>query len=144
MNTNDVWFTVNELYKQVDVFFIGSVDNNGFPNQKVVFPAKRRETIEEIFFSTNTSSMRVKQYLENPKACVYFVNQQTFQAAMLTGKMSVMHDQSIKSQLWNLGDEQYYPQGETDSDYCILQFKSEKGRYYHNLHSIDFDVSNRR
>ena len=34
----------------------------------------------------------------------------------------------------------YYPQGVTDPDYCVLKVTAEKGRYYSNFKSEDFDV----
>lgn len=33
---------------------------------------RKRAGLKEFYFSANTSSMRVKQYLENPRAPVYF------------------------------------------------------------------------
>lgn len=135
---NEVWNTVNELHKSVDSFFVGSVDDNGFPNIKVMFPTKNRQTIKVIYFSTNTSSRRVAQFRKNAKASVYFLDKENFKGVMLTGIMEVLEQQEIKSRFWNEGDEQYYSLGETDPDYCILKFTAEKGRYYHNLHSDDF------
>lgn len=32
--------------------------------------------------------------------------------------------------MWKDGDEQYYPNGVDDDDYCILEFIAEIGRYY--------------
>jgi general stress protein 26 len=40
--------------------------------------------------------MRVKQYLENPKACVYFYDQRFFRGIMLNGGMEVLHDAQSK------------------------------------------------
>lgn len=31
---------------------------------------------------------------------------------------------------WKDGDEQYYPKGVEDEDYCIIEFAAESGRYY--------------
>ena len=33
-----------------------------------------------------------------------------------------------------------YPEGVADPDYCILKFTAEKGRYYSNFKSEDFDI----
>jgi len=32
--------------------------------------------------------------------------------------------------IWRPGDEMYYPKGVTDSDYCVLRFTAQQGRYY--------------
>lgn len=45
-----------------------------------------------------------------------------------------------KERIWMDGDNMYYPKGVTDPDYCVLKFTAEKGRYYSNFKSEDFDV----
>ena len=67
----------NELKKMAfirkqKIAFICSVDGEGFPNVKAMLKPRKAEGLRFFWFSTNISSMRVKQYLENPKACVYF------------------------------------------------------------------------
>ena len=137
---DDVWRIADELHRGADLFYLGSVDGGGFPNVKTVYPAKFRESIREIYFSTNTSSLRVAEYRRNPKASVYYASCATFQGVMLVGFMEVLEEQGTKSRFWNEGDEQYYPLGETDPDYCILKFTPVRGRYYHNFRSEDFTV----
>ncbi|MDR0293717.1 MAG: hypothetical protein LBH95_06150 [Oscillospiraceae bacterium] len=43
----------DSLHKKVKFFFIGSVDQAGFPNIKTVLPVNRRESIKHIYFSTD-------------------------------------------------------------------------------------------
>jgi general stress protein 26 len=59
------------------VAFIASVDEAGFPNLKAMLPPRKRDGLREFYFSTNTSSMRVMQYRENPKACIYLYRKVT-------------------------------------------------------------------
>jgi general stress protein 26 len=99
-----------------------------------------REGIKHFYFTTNTSSMRVSQYLANPKACVYFFDKRFFRGVMLKGTMEVLLDSVTKEKIWHNGDELYYPKGVTDSDYCVLKFTTQKGRYYSNFKSEDFVV----
>jgi hypothetical protein len=49
---------------------------------------------------------------------------------MLTGNMQVCTDSETKLAFWKQGDEQYYPLGPTDPDYCMLKFVAVKGNYY--------------
>ncbi|RAZ95716.1 pyridoxamine 5'-phosphate oxidase, partial [Klebsiella oxytoca] len=51
--------------------FIASVNEQGYPVIRAMLAPRKIEG-NEIYFSTNTSSNKVKQYLENEKACVYF------------------------------------------------------------------------
>lgn len=64
-----------KLLKFIDkqkVSFICSVDKDNFPNVKAMLKPRKHNGIKEFYFSTNTSSMRVKQYQENPNASIYF------------------------------------------------------------------------
>ena len=49
---------------------VTSVDENGWPCTKAMLPPRKRLGIETFYFTTNTSSMRVSQYRQNPKACI--------------------------------------------------------------------------
>ena len=61
---------------------------------------------------------------------------------MLKGTMEVLTDSKSKEEIWREGDEIYYPLGVTDSDYCVLKFTAQSGRYYSNFRSEDFLVNN--
>lgn len=131
---------IGELADNQKTVFLGSVDEQGFPNIKAMLQTRKREGIRIFYFTTNTSSMRVKQYLKNPKACVYFCNQDTFIGAMLLGTIEILTDDKSKQMIWREGDEIYYPKGVTDPDYCVLRFTTLSGRIYRNFHSVNFEV----
>jgi general stress protein 26 len=132
--------TIGNLIERAGVSIISSVDEEGFPNSKAMLPPRKREGIKHIFFTTNTSSMRVRHYLNNPKACVYFFDKRFFKGVMLRGAMEVLHDSASKEMIWRHGDEMYYPKGVTDPDYCVLRFTAQDGRYYSDFKSENFDV----
>lgn len=132
--------TIGNLIDKANVSIISSVDEDGFPNSKAMLPPRKREGIKHFFFTTNTSSMRVGQYLKNRKACIYFFDKRFFKGVMLRGTMEILHDSAAKEMIWRQGDEMYYPQGVTDPDYCVLRFTTQNGRYYSNFKSEDFEV----
>jgi general stress protein 26 len=132
--------TIGNLIDHATVSIIGSVDEIGFPNVKAMLPPRKRTGIKHIYFTTNLSSMRVKQYATNPKACVYFFDKQFYRGVMLKGTMTVLKDSKSKKMIWRDGDELYYKGGVTDPDYCVLRFTAANGRYYHNFKSEDFEV----
>ena len=134
--------TIGGIIDKSGTAMIGSVDGEGFPNMKAMLPPRKREGICEFYFTTNTSSMRVKQYLENPKASIYFYDKRFYRGVMLKGTMEVLTDSKSKEEIWREGDEIYYPLGVTDSDYCVLKFTAQSGRYYSNFRSEDFLVNN--
>jgi general stress protein 26 len=132
--------TIGNLIDKASVSLIGSVDEAGFPNTKAMLPPRKREGIRRLYFTTNTSSLRVKQYAANAKACVYFFDKRFYRGVMLKGDMEVMRDAKTKKMIWRDGDEMYYSQGVTGPDYCVLKFTAQSGRYYSDFRSEDFEV----
>jgi len=123
------------------VAFIASVDEAGFPNMKAMLPPRK---IEEncLYFTTNTSSLRVSQYRENPKASVYFFEKGRFryEGVMLIGTMEVLEDAETKEEIWRTGDTMYYKKGVDDPDYCVLKFTALRGRRYCAFKSESFEL----
>ena len=111
--------------------FLGSVNQQGYPVIRAML-APRKIDGNEIFFSTNTSSKKIAQYLENNKACVYFFKRGKFkyQGVSIIGEMEVCTDQNTKDMIWRFGDKLFYKQGVTDPDYCVLKFKGKSAEYY--------------
>ena len=97
--------------------------------------APRKIDGNEIYFSTNTSSNKIKQYLANNKACVYFYKRGRFkyQGVWMIGEVEVCTDQPTKDEIWRFGDSFIYKQGVTDPDYCVLKFKGIQAEYYCDL-----------
>ncbi|MDR1100853.1 MAG: pyridoxamine 5'-phosphate oxidase family protein [Clostridiales bacterium] len=133
--------TIGNLIDKQSTAFIGSVDENGFPNVKAMLQPRKRDGIGVIWFSTNTSSMRVSQFNANNKACVYFYDKRFFRGAQLIGAMEVLTDAASKESIWRRGDTLYYKKGVTDPDYCVLRFTTQSGRYYANFSSQSFTIS---
>ena len=128
--------------KKQKVSFVCSVDETGFPNVKAMLKPRKQVGLKEFYFSTNTSSMRVKQYLDNPNASIYFYHKGIvrYEGVMLTGTMEVLTDQKTKDMIWRKGDTMFYKDGVTDPDYCVLKFTAKSGRYYCDLKTESFDV----
>lgn len=132
--------TVGNIADKLKIAFIGSVDEQGYPNVKAMLRPRKREGIKVFYFTTNTSSMRVCQFLSDNKACVYFCDSRFFRGAMLRGTMEVLTDAESKEMIWRDGDTEYYPEGVTDPDYCVLKFTAISGRFYSNYRSEEFTV----
>lgn len=132
--------TIAKLIAAQKVSFISSLDQDGYPNTKAMLPPRKIEGIKYIWFSTNTSSMRVGQYRINRKACVYFYDKRFFRGVMLKGTMEVLQDAKTKKEIWLEGDELYYPKGVGDPDYCVLKFTAFEGRYYSSFKSETFKI----
>ncbi len=133
--------TIGNMIDKANVSIISSVDEACFPNTKAMLPPRKREGIKIFYFTTNTSSMRVNQYHNNGKACIYFFDKRFYRGVMLKGTMQVLEDNKSKEMIWCDGDEMYYPKGVTDPDYCVLKFTAQNGRYYSNFKSENFEIA---
>lgn len=131
---------VETLIEEAPVCFITYIDREGYPVTKAMLQPRERNNLGEIWFSTNTSSQKVRAFRENPKASVYFVDLEQFKGVSLVGTVEVLETPEAKERLWRQGDQLYYKQGVNDPDYCVLRFNAVKGRYYHNFQSEDFEV----
>lgn len=124
------------------VSFIGSIDEENYPNIKAMLKPSGRNGLKEFYFSTNTSSNRVKQYQKQTNASIYFYHKGLlkYQGIMLKGKMEILTNQEIKNKFWRRWDHLFYKKGVTDPDYCILKFTAISGRYYCDLKTENFNI----
>ena len=132
--------TIGNIVDKQTVAFLGSIDQEGFPNIKAMLQPRNREGIRTFYFSTNTSSMRVAQFKENNRACVYCCDRRLFKGGMLKGTIEGLTDPASKEMIWMPGDTMYYKEGVTDPDYCVLRFTAFSGRFYSGFKSEDFSV----
>lgn len=133
---------LEKFIKKQKVSFVTSIDNDNFPNVKAMLKPRKIIGLKEFYFSTNTSSMRVNQYKNNPNASIYFYHKGLFkyQGVMLIGKMEVLTDQETKNMIWKKFDTIFYKQGVTDPGYCVLKFTATSGRYYCDLKTESFEI----
>lgn len=131
---------IGKLIDNQGVAFISSIDKDGYPNTKAMLAPRKREGIRVLYFTTKTSSMRVSQYKDQPKASVYICDNQHFSGVMLTGLMEVLEDSKYKEMIWQEGDTRFYPEGVTDPDYSVLRFTAKQGRIYSKSGTENFVV----
>jgi len=138
MNLNKIKKFINKQ----KVSFICSIDEENYPNVKAMLKPRKIIGLKEFYFSTNTSSIRVNHYKNNPNASIYFYHKGLIKyvGVMLKGKMEVLTDQETKNIFWKNGDTIFYKKGRTDPDYCILKFTAKSGRYYCDLKTENFET----
>ena len=132
--------TIGNLIDKAPLTIFCYSDEAGFPIAKAMLKPRERHGIGEFWFSTNTSSNKVKFLRQNPKASIYFFDRRFFRGVSLVGTVEILEDAEAKERIWELGDTLYYPQGVTDPDYCVMRFTAVRGRYYANFHSEDFEI----
>jgi general stress protein 26 len=128
-----------ELVERSKIALLGTNGPGGYPHIKALLNLKHLG-LKEFWFSTNTTSRRVKQVVNDGKTCLYFVDPDSFEGLMLLGHAEITQEPEIRGALWFEGSEKYYPRGVEDPDYSVIHFTSFRGNYYHGLCSIYFDT----
>lgn len=130
------------LYRKVNTFILTCVGADGYPLTKAVSPGKYRESLNELYFCTNTSSKFVAGIKKSSKASVYFYSRRLiWKGCLLKGDMEIVTDMSIKEKYWQSKFKNAYPQKSfTDPDFCVLKFVSKSGRYYSLFKPEDFEI----
>ena len=120
--------------------FLSSVNAEGMPETRTMinlanprlFPKLQSFFAEGFttYFSTNTSSEKVRQFSVNRNASVYYYNAATFEGLLLLGDIEIVTDQKIKEGFWHDNWTMYYKNGVHDPDYTLMQFTPHSYKYY--------------
>ena len=132
--------TIGKMIDKSGTSFVSYVDEDGYPITKAMLKPRKRNGIKEIWFSTNTSSDKVRYFRKNNKASIYFIDKRYFRGVSLIGTIEVLETTEAKEMIWQTGDEMFYKEGVSDPDYCVLKFTAHKGRYYSDFKSENFDI----
>jgi general stress protein 26 len=131
-----------KLFKNVNTFILTCVGRDGYPLTKAVVPGKYRDSLDALYFCTNTSSRFAAEITHNPKTSVYFYSRRLFwKGCMLKGNMEIVVNLDVKKKYWQDKFKNAYPEKSyTDPDFCLLRFKPTSGRYYSMYKIEDFEI----
>ncbi len=131
-----------KLYTKVNTFILSCIDQDGYPLTKAVVPGKYRDSLNEMYFCTNTSSHFAAEIAKNSKSSVYFYTRGlSWQGCMLKGHMEIVSDMEIKAKYWQDKFKDAYPEkAYTDPDFCVLRFVPIAGRFYSHYQPVDFEI----
>ncbi len=137
--SNNLERVIGEMIDRQEVCFLSFIDRQGFPSTRAMLNPRKRKGLTEFYLTTNTSSQKVQSLLANPRACLYFYDRPTYRGAAFTGTAEILYDQAIKDEIWRDMDTIFY-ESNTDPDYCVIKFTTQKIRYYDNYQSLDLQV----
>ncbi|NHK32900.1 MAG: hypothetical protein FK730_16250 [Asgard group archaeon] len=151
MNDEKIIEIAKELLLKAQPAYFSTVDENGEPQIRAVenirnpdkFPHEAKvlsEYDQEInaYISTNTSSKKVAQIIENNSASLYFCSPDEYKGIMLQGYVEIVNDPDLKKRIWVDGMLRFYPKGPTDPDFTILRLipKYLKAWYKSGKHEL--------
>ncbi len=146
-----------EFIEIAEVAYLTTVDNDGFPETRAMFNLRRKKQFPKlhelfkkhqddfmVYFTTNTSSLKIGHIKKNPRVSVYYCKPDEWRGLMLGGEIEIVTEGGIKKELWQNGWEMYYPGGPDDPDYTVLRLSPIFAKYYHQLNFVNFNFSNKK
>jgi general stress protein 26 len=132
------------LMKVAEVAYLSTITSDGFPETRVLLNLKNEKQFPDLvsllrddesdlkaYFTTNTSSYKMKNITENPKVCVYYCKEDERKGLMLSGIIEIITDMELKKAFWHNNWIMFFPEGATDPDYTLLRLKPTVAKGYH-------------
>lgn len=141
-----------ELITKAVVAYLTTIDPEGYPSTRAMFNLKNSKQFPELvdfmskhneltlFFTTNTSSDKIKHIMNNPKVSVYYCDTILYQGFMCQGEIEIVRDKEIRHAIWHEDWKIYYPDGENSEDYSILRLKPNYIKWYYKLQQSDLKL----
>jgi general stress protein 26 len=140
------------LIKEADAAYLSTIDANGYPITRAMLNLKNKNIFPKLvnfmskqddltlFFTTNTSSSKVKDIMKNPRVSVYFCDVNNYNGFMCQGDIEIVKDKQLKHDLWLDEWVMYYPEGKDSEDYTVLKLEPKYVRRYHGLHQEEMKL----
>lgn len=108
-----------KLIQNAELLTAASITEEGYPYPCILAllsPSK----LNEVVFSTGTSSKKTAHFISNPKAGVTIQHGQD--SLVLTGHIQIIDDIAVKEMYWQEWMIDHFPQGVSDPEYCLMRF----------------------
>jgi len=84
------------------------------------------QTMNEIYFATDTHTQKVSNLWEDPVSEVLFTN--GMGQVILSGKAVVVTDMEVKKSKWHDYMVNHFPDGVDGNSFCLIRFKPSEAR----------------
>ncbi len=115
------------LLKRCETVILSSVTEEGTPRPCVVSKLKT-QGFRTIFAATGLSGRKTAQFQKNPLAgACFFLDGDS---VTMTGSVTVHTSGKTLRDCWQDWMLEHFEQGESDPDYCVLQFTAEEATFW--------------
>ena len=142
-----------DLMKVAKAAYLTTIDANEYPETRAMLNLRnsekypglvdifsKREADLTTYFTTNTSSPKIKRMQENSKVCVYYSKPDEWRGLMMAGQLEIVEEPEIKKSLWQSNWTMYYPGGVEDPDYAVLRLRPAFLQGYHQFQQYHIDI----
>lgn len=114
----------NRAIKEQGCCVLALIDVDGFPIVATISPSKI-DGIRRINFCTGRSSNQAKRIEKCNRASVCFNSESEQYNITLVGTIEILTDLATKKEMWYEGMGHYF-KGPEDSNFCVLQFLTQR------------------
>ena len=142
-----------ELIETAEAAYLTTIGQDGYPHTRAMLNLRNRQQYPNqvhlftqhqddlmVYFSTNTSSNKIRQIESNPRVCVYYCHPKQFHGLMLSGDIEIVDDSEIREALWNEGWKRYYPGGPDDPDHTVLRLDPKLATGWYRSSRFEFSL----
>ena len=116
----------NEMIKTFKHASFGVIDESGYPSASAI-SLQNPENISKLYFTTTLDSNKAKRIQKNNRVSVNIYT--TMNNLTLVGEARIFSDQETKGKYWHewvAREQDVYPGGVTDPNYCIIEFSTKR------------------
>lgn len=142
-----------DLMKVAKAAYLTTIDASEYPETRAMLNLRNADKYPGLvdffskhkadlttYFTTNTSSPKIKRMRDNSKACVYYSKPDEWRGLMMAGQLEIVGDAEIKKSLWQSNWTMYYPGGVEDPDYAVLRLRPAFLQGYHQFQHYHIDM----
>lgn len=141
-----------ELIEKSQAAYLTTVNSKGYPETRAMLNLKnpklypdlidffKKTDKTELYFTTNTSSAKIKQIEENNAVSVYYCDPVAWHGFLYQGDIEIINDSSVKHAIWLDSWTMYYPEGKDSQDYAVLKLKPKYIKSYYKFHQSQIEI----
>lgn len=113
--------------------FLGTMGLEKYPNIRIMSKIKN-EGLKKFYFSTRSTSLKVKQIKKNKRGCIYFYDQETYQTVMLEGIFKVEANTLLSiAEIYAIDEHDPF-------DYLTIVFETKTINFYISYETTNINI----
>ncbi|MDR1590559.1 MAG: pyridoxamine 5'-phosphate oxidase family protein [Puniceicoccales bacterium] len=130
MHTNNTKNEVVGVVRAYEIAFLSITNLDNFPETRALFNVLNKAIDDklELYFATDANSSKIEQIRENNHASLYHYNEGIMKNMTLFGKLEIITDKTLKTNIWHDSFGEYYKNGKDDGSYG--EFIPIASKYY--------------
>ncbi|RPH25448.1 MAG: hypothetical protein EHM93_20035 [Bacteroidales bacterium] len=126
------------MINRVELVYLTTINLDGYPSTRAMLNLRNKNQFPQLvsfmsqfdenltlFFTTNRSTAKVIDIINNSKGSAYFCDIVSKQGFLVQGEIEVVDDNAIKEAIWLDDWFTYFPEGIESVDFTILRLNAK-------------------